>query len=624
MADKAIQLSVKVKTDTGQLEVLGAKFSDIGKKAEQAKSSFSKLGGEAKSLLTSFLPFATAGGIVAFFVNAVRSAEAHSESLRRLKGNLEAVGVSFDQNKAQIIAWSEAIQASTRFDNDVALATLERFIKVTGNLSQAQRASSLAMDISVQTGKNLGEVESLLVNLINKNTRGVMEANREFGALTGHATSAQQAIDNLARATEGAAVQERSLTKDVGQAKAGFGDLSREVGESLLPTVSFVTHAFLSLVKTVQSLGSMLGGVFAAMLDGFKGMSAAIMAASTGHFTRARVIALATSKEIAEDFKKTNDDLNGIWEKQSEKQIQEAMKGGAGRVQVNQAMNEQELADRRDQAAKIEQIENDLNQKMAALGEDSFAKKRAMLNAEEKAERDKIMREVKDKEAQKKLLEKMDQVYTKRGQELARLDSKFKVTTAIEVADLSIQALSTLNAMGELKSKNDVRRAILLLALEKAIAIARLWSAEAGKGIAGVAIASAGTALIAAQFAAQSHAIKEAQKQSEAGRQEFTVSTPLLGGSELETSYGGGGGSSGGSSSFGGGSLAPAVGGGSGTTVTNVGGVVVNFHADHVDLSEIEAVASRLAEYVRSGVAEGIALAVTIRNVGDKNALRAV
>ena len=55
-----------------------------------------------------------------------------------------------------------------------------------------------------------------------------------------------------------------------------------------------------------------------------------------------------------------------------------------------------------------------------------------------------------------------------------------------------------------------------------------------------------------------------------------------------------------------------------------MGGVVVQFSADHVDLSDIDVVGQKLAEYVRSGVVGGVALAVVMKNVGDRNAARAV
>lgn len=42
-----IQLDIKINAETGALEILGAKFEGLGKKAEDTQSSFQKLTGEA-------------------------------------------------------------------------------------------------------------------------------------------------------------------------------------------------------------------------------------------------------------------------------------------------------------------------------------------------------------------------------------------------------------------------------------------------------------------------------------------------------------------------------------------------------------------------------------------------
>ncbi len=634
MADKVIQLSVKVNSDTGALEVLGAKFQGVSEKAKQAQGSFSGLKGEAAGLLKQFLPFATTGGIIAFFSNAVLKSNEHAEAMRRLKGDVDAAGLSFDKNKDQIVRWSEAIQAATRFDNDQAISSLERFVRATGNLATAMRASKLAMDISVQTGKNLQESEQLLIDLIAGNERGLKMANKELGAFTGGARTAQSAIDNLQRTLGGAAEKEQSFTKEASQTKAAFDDFSRTIGDALGPAVAFVMRQFTNLLKVVESLGSSIAGVFAAMFEGFKGFAAGMLAVTTGHFSQAKVIALDTAKNIEGVFQKTSEDMDHIWESQTDKQIAEALKASNGRIAVSvqgaEAMHD-----------KLAEIEAEIQQKMAALGEETFAKKRLMDQAEIAAERAKIEKEFKDEvdkngrivkvnQDRQKALDKLGQLAVKQDQERTRQEVKIKTQGALDIVDLSLQTLNILNSMGDNSTKAEVARARVILALEKAIAIGRIWTAASSGNVAvDVGMKIAGTALVVAQFAQQSKAIGEAASRANAGTGSIGA-----GGSEDAGGPGSGvSGISGGAPGVGGGPATEVIGGGfggggggggSGTTVINVGGVVVQFSADHVDLSDIDVVGQKLAEYVRSGVVGGVALAVVMKNVGDRNAARAV
>jgi hypothetical protein len=57
-----LNLTIKVNTETGQLEVLGAKFREVGDQSKSLTSAFAGLTGEAKNLLGAFLPFASAAG----------------------------------------------------------------------------------------------------------------------------------------------------------------------------------------------------------------------------------------------------------------------------------------------------------------------------------------------------------------------------------------------------------------------------------------------------------------------------------------------------------------------------------------------------------------------------------
>lgn len=281
--------------------------------------------------------------------------------------------------------------------------------------------------------------------------------------------------------------------------------------------------------------------------------------------------------------------------------------------------------EKRRQAQAIEQIEMELQQRMAELEGDTLGQKQAALDQEIAARRSSYTKITQDKVALGKFLTKLDVEHLKRSEALVKAEVKMKGAAALQIADLSIQALTVINSMSELKSKEDARRAKFLLALEKGIAIARAIAAAQSAGPFAAGVAAAQIALITAQFAQQSKAIDQAQKASSAGASSFTVETPLPGGGTLEQEIGSGASAStSGGSSFSSSAVASGSGGsgGGGSTVINVGPVHVNFSADHVDLSEINTVARRLGDEVRRGTVEAARMARSIYNLGaDSSAL---
>lgn len=268
------------------------------------------------------------------------------------------------------------------------------------------------------------------------------------------------------------------------------------------------------------------------------------------------------------------------------------------------------------QARTVEQIELELDQKLAAMDNDSLGQKQAALDAEYAARKAKIEKEVKDEKAKNKLLEKAGKEYLAAQGAITKAELKMKGAAALQIADLSIQALTVINSMSELKTKEDARRAKFLLALEKGIAIARAIAAAQSAGPMAAGIAAAQIGLITAQFAKEYKAIDQAQKASAAGARELTIQTPLPGGDTLNETISsaapsmGGGGSTPSGATPGGGSV------GGGNTVINVGPVNVYFDAQHVDLSEVNAIARRLGDEVRRGTTEAAKMARLIYNAG--------
>jgi hypothetical protein len=287
-----------------------------------------------------------------------------------------------------------------------------------------------------------------------------------------------------------------------------------------------------------------------------------------------------------------------------------------------------------------------MSKRMLALGKTSLKKKQELLDIEYEAERRKVISTVKDAEKEKELLEKLEVWRINRGQELAQIEMETKRDNAFKTAEIALQTFSTLNNMGDKSSKANAVRAKAIIALEQAIAIARVWAAHAGIPFVGAGIAAAQTALYVAQFFAQSQAIDRAQQAAEQNKVDTRVVTQLGGGVSLEDSFkplksvgvgeaigswdsGGTGMGSGGGGEY------SAVGstysgttpsGGGGGTIVNVSIPQINVHVavDTLEVADRRKILQALGDELRSETVESIRFAVTSANVANRNSQVAV
>lgn len=642
MADKLLQLSVKVNAQTGELEVLGAKLRGAGEAAKQAGSQFSGLSGEAKSLLSSFLPFATGAGIAAFFSSAVKGAEEENEALRRLKFGLESTGQSWNNNKDSILSWGAAIQQTTRFSDTEAFASLDKLVRVTGNLETAQKASQLAMGLSVASGKDLASSQEIVTNLIIGQERALIQAKREFGAFTGEAKTTQDALDSLSAKLGDAAFKTEGYTDSTKKLKHAFDDFQESVGNGLIPSLITLTQWGTKTIDIFNQITLVVEGYAAKVLVRLEAFGAAANSLLHLDFEGVRGAFEVSASQIAA----IEENMVMQAGEMEARKTAAVVQGAETRVMVNAtaAAEEQRKAaetaakvveEKQKSSAKIAQIELALDKQIFAMGKQTYANKIQLLQLEVAAERAKIIMEVQDQEKRAQLLDKLKLKELKQTQEYQKEEFTLKRTAALEIVDLSIQALETINAMSEVKTREDARRAKFLLTLEKGIAIAKAIAAAQDAGPFAAGIAAAQIALISAQFAQQVQAINEARRVANAEREELKVTTDLGSNKELSKIFtdapnfsgdlkagaldfsgvgvggvvdlGGGGGAAFSPSGAGGGS-----GGGPTTIIIQVGGVTVNVYPDNLSLDDAQVVLRKLGDEVARGTNEGITFALRV------------
>ena len=614
MADnQKLTLTVQVNAETGQLEVLGSKMKDVGN--------------TAKNAFAAFLPAATAAGIIGFFASAVKGAEEQNQSMQRLKFTLQSTGQQWEKHAQQIDDWSKAIGRSTRFSDGEALQALDKLTRATGNVATAQQASQLAMGLAAKTGKDLAETTEFVNQLINKNERAVMMAHREYGVLAGNAHTAQEVLDSLSRTTGKAAFDEDNLTANTHKLANSFGQFKDTIGNAFAPAANFVIQVLTKMVQAFETLGTVIDGSILAIISGLNRMGEAIKSAVHLDFSGVK----AAMTAFGQDIENINAAVTAQQEENEHKKTDAAIKGAEERIRVVEFETEAERQKREEQAAKIEQFEQESAQKIAAIGSDTLQKKNTMLNAEINSRKQKIAREITDETAKAKLLQKLDTEKFQRSAALNKAEQQLNLQKALDVVDINLQTLSILNSMGNQHNKAEVNRAKAILALEKSIAIARAIAAAmaAPPGVS-QAIAAAQVGLIVAQFGQQMQAIDKAQSAFNSGQSSISISTPLDvgGGQTITDTFGGQGG--GGVTPVivgqggGGAGIQSSGGGGGAGVIINVGGINVALAIESLAIDNVQVVMSKIYEAVRRGTVEGVQLAVALQNTANKNSGLAV
>jgi hypothetical protein len=626
VSDNQIDLTLKVNADTGQLEIVENQLNKVGATAKKAEASFAGLSKEAMALARSIGLITSAVAFVSFLNDAVKGAEAQNESMRRLQFTLESTGQSWKKSQTNIQEWANTISSATRFTDSQALNTLDRLMRSTKNLSEAQQASTLAMGISARSGMDLAQATDLVNGLINKNQRAVMEAHREFGVFTEKAGTAQGVLNALQDTFGKAAFAEQGLTKESAELHNRWEQFKDMIGNALIPTVSSFLEFILNIKTHFSALAITVQTEAQKIWTLAIGITQAFQSIGKGDLAGAREAIQRTRQELNELSVESVLKINEVEQKKTEAVV----KGSNERIQVTDRETQEEAAKRKELLAKVAEFEAESAQKIAALGAESLQRKNTMLNQEITARKAKINREITDETLKHKLLDKLDFEKMQRSAAMNKVEMQLEMEKTLDILSLNVQTLAILNSLGNQHNQAEVNRAKAILALEKSIAIARAIAAAmaAPPGI-GQAIAAAQVALVVAQFAQQFQAIDQAQSAFKSGQSAVSVSTPLDSGQTLTDTFGPGGGNvpiSVGSApqGGGGGGFSSSGGGGGGNTTINVGGVSINFSVDRLGMDNLREVMLQLTEAVRRGTSEGVQLARTLQVTAERNSNLAV
>jgi hypothetical protein len=248
---------------------LGSFNQEVAKSDESMKGA----AGAADMLAGSVAGLLTIGAVTQLFKFAVEEAIKEEEALRTLSFAVQAQGEDWRALRGEIEAYAAAREAATRFDDTVTFETMAKLARATGSVKEAMAATSVAQNLASASNADLATTTQLVSELLLGHERAVIRANKEFGNFAGGARTAQEALDNLARASRGAAVAEESTTKGFAQARASLSNYAQDIGDKLLPMLNKGAEALELIARAGRIQFALLTGDLQKAKDIYNGVA---------------------------------------------------------------------------------------------------------------------------------------------------------------------------------------------------------------------------------------------------------------------------------------------------------------------------------------------------------------
>ena len=235
-----------LKSTEGEIEGFGSKVGDFGKKAGVA---FGVAAVAAAAYATTLL------------IDGVQSAIADEAAQAKLATTLQNVAGATDE---QIKATEDYIlktSLATGITDDELRPSLERLVRSTKDVEEAQKLQALAIDIAAGSGKSLEAVS----NALAKSSEGQNTALGKLGVGIDAATLKTMSFDEitakLSETFEGqATVKAETFAGKMDRLKVAFDEGKETVGSFVLDAITPMVSTFVNdVVPVVQDLAAKLG-----------------------------------------------------------------------------------------------------------------------------------------------------------------------------------------------------------------------------------------------------------------------------------------------------------------------------------------------------------------------------
>ena len=252
MADNSntLQLTLHVKDDGSVvIDTVKGKIEGLEQTTNKSGSGIGSMLSGLKGNWMAVAGVVTAGALAVNkaietmqeYVNIAAEAE-QIES--RMAFQLGQVGYKFDEIKPFVDSFADSILKTTRFSDEMARQGLGQMMQYTADVGQAMQGVKLAMDMSTQSGQDLGSTTRLVGMAMNGNAeilgRWIPELRDLDSKLGANATSAEKAAYAIKILNEkfGGASQ-KDLNTYAGQIqnlKNQYDELKESAGRAIMKT----------------------------------------------------------------------------------------------------------------------------------------------------------------------------------------------------------------------------------------------------------------------------------------------------------------------------------------------------------------------------------------------------
>jgi len=229
------------------IEFLGDDKS-ASRTARNIDTTTSKLGDTFKKV-GKFAAVGLAAGVAVagkFMYDAAKAAAEDEASQAKLAETLKSSAGATDAQVASVEKWISAQGRSLGVTDDELRPALQRLTEATGDVGEAQKLASLAMDVSAGTGKSLKSVSEALMKAQNGQVSGLSRLGIETKKANGETLTFDQAVRKMSDTFKGqAAVQANTLSGRMGRLKLMFDEAQESIGAKLLPVLTDLAAWFM-------------------------------------------------------------------------------------------------------------------------------------------------------------------------------------------------------------------------------------------------------------------------------------------------------------------------------------------------------------------------------------------
>jgi len=221
------------------------------------------------------LPAAAAlGGLAIVGADAVKAFMEDDKAAQTLAKTLQNTTGATDAQVASVEKFITKTSIAAAVADDELRPAFDKLVRGTGDVTKAQDLMTLALDISAGTGKDLGAVSDALSKAFNGQLGPLKKLDPALAGLIANGASTDEVFAALGKTFSGqastaantASGKMKSFGIQMGEFKESVGAAVFPVVEKLLPALSSFATWISNNVGLVVTLGTVIGGIAAAVL----------------------------------------------------------------------------------------------------------------------------------------------------------------------------------------------------------------------------------------------------------------------------------------------------------------------------------------------------------------------